>query len=77
MLLAEVSQFSKSIESKFLFDNWNRHKDTGTGNPLVQILIVIGNLAASVSRIAVEDIKGMGMGMGVGMWVWVWVWVWV
>ena len=61
MLLAEVSQFTVSIDSKFLFDNWQRYSDTvamGTGSPLVQILITIGNAARKLSRIAIEDIRG-------------------
>ena len=61
MLLAEVSQFTVSIDSKFLFDNWQRYSGTvamETGSPLVQILITIGNTAKKLSRIAIEDIRG-------------------
>ena len=61
MLLAEVSQFTVSIDSKFLFDNWQRYSGTvamETGSPLVQILITIGNAARKLSRIAIEDIRG-------------------
>lgn len=60
MLLAEISQFHKSIETKFLYDHWMRHKGAvtrDTSSPLVQILSIVGTHAASISRIAIEDIK--------------------
>ena len=62
MLLAEVSQFTVSMDSKFLFDNWQKYSGNismDTGSPLVQILITIGNAAKKLSRIAIEDIRGM------------------
>lgn len=61
MLLAEVSQFTSAIDSKFLFDNWKKYSGnvaTEMGSPLVQILITIGNTAKKLSRIAIEDILG-------------------
>ena len=67
MLLAEISQFSKTVESKFLFDNWNEYKSvvsSEASSPLVQILITIGNLAGNISKIAIEDIKGKCVGRG-------------
>ena len=60
MLLAEISQFHKSIETKFLYDHWTRHKEAvtrETSSPLVQILSIIGNHATAISHIAIEDIK--------------------
>ena len=62
MLLAEVSQFTMSVDSKFLYDNWQKYGGSvamDTGSPLVQILITIGNAAKKLSRIAIEDIRGI------------------
>ena len=62
MLLAEVSQFTVSMDSKFLFDNWQKYSGNiamDTGSPLVPILITIGNAAKKLSRIAIEDIRGI------------------
>ena len=62
MLLAEVSQFTVTMDSKFLFDNWQKYNSNvamETGRPLVQILITIGNTAKKLSRIAIEDIRGV------------------
>ena len=64
MLLAEVSQFTATVDSKFLFDSWQKYSGNvamETGSPLVQILITIGNAARKLSRIAIEDIRGMHM----------------
>ncbi len=63
MLLAEVTQFFKSVENKFVFDSWRKYfvsVSRETSSPLVQILVVIGNLASTMSKIAVQDIKGNG-----------------
>ena len=73
MLLAEMSQFSKFIETKFLFTNWNKYSSSvsrETCSPLVQILVVIGNLATTMSKTVVQNIKGMytcGGGAGGGV----------
>ena len=64
MLLAEVSQFTTTMDSKFLFDSWQKYSSNvamETGSPLVQILITIGNAARKLSRIAIEDIRGMNV----------------
>ena len=64
MLLAEVSQFTVAMDSKFLFDNWQKYSGNvtmDTGSPLVPILITIGNAAKKLSRIAIEDIRGMNI----------------
>ena len=61
MLLAEVSQFSVEMDSKFVYDNWQKYSSDvtmETGSPLVQILVTIGNVARRLSRIAIEDIRG-------------------
>ena len=61
MLLAEVSQFSVNMDSKFVYDNWHKYSGSvtmETDSPLVQILVTIGNVARKLSRIAVEDIRG-------------------
>lgn len=61
MLLAEVSQYSVDMDTKFVYDNWQKYSDNvtmETGNPLVQILVTIGNTARRLSKIAVEDIRG-------------------
>lgn len=61
LLLAEVSQFSVEMDSKFIYDNWQKYSGdvtVETGSPLIQILITIGNVARRLSRIAVEDIRG-------------------
>ena len=66
MLLSEVSQFTKFVETKFLYDSWKKcsgNKDDCSsstdlsGAPLVQIMEVVGNQAAHISKIAVDDIK--------------------
>ena len=61
MLLSEISQFTTSIDAKFVFDNWRLHSSDitmETTMPLVQIVVAIGNLAQSLSKIAVQDMKG-------------------
>ena len=61
MLLAELSQFSSSIELKFLLDNWKQHHPSvtmATHTPFVQILVVIGNMARKLSKIAMQDVRG-------------------
>ena len=61
MLLSEISQFTTSIDAKFVFDNWRLHTSDitmETTMPLVQIVVAIGNLAQSLSKIAVQDMKG-------------------
>lgn len=61
MLLAELSQFSSSIELKFLLDSWKQHHPSvtmATHTPFVQILVVIGNMARKLSKIAMQDVRG-------------------
>ena len=61
MLLSEISQFTTSIDAKFVFDNWRLHSSDitmETTMPLVQIIVAIGNLAQSLSKIAIQDMKG-------------------
>ena len=62
MLLAELSQFTTgSIEAKFLMDSWNQYSfsvSISASSPLVQILVVVGNLARNLSKVAMQDIKG-------------------
>ena len=61
MLLAEFSCFCKFIETKFVYEQWNKHKvavTRTTCSPVVQILTAIGHLATTISRIAIEDMKG-------------------
>ena len=61
MLLAELSQFSSSIELKFLLDNWKQHHPSvtmATHTPFVQVLVVIGNMARKLSKIAMQDVRG-------------------
>ena len=60
MLLAELSQFTTSIEMKFLLDNWRQHSTItmATHSPLVQILVVIGNMARSLGKVAMQDVRG-------------------
>ncbi len=60
MLLAELSPFSTAIEMKFLLDNWHRYSTSvaiTTPSPLVQILVVIGNMSRNLSKVAMEDVK--------------------
>ena len=67
MLLAEVSQFSVDMDSKFIYDNWQKYSDSvtmETVSPLVQVLVTIGNVARKLSRIAVEDIRGTKIARG-------------
>ena len=62
MLLAEASQFSVDMDSKFVYDNWQKYSNNvamETGSPLIQILVTIGSTARRLSKIAVRDIKGM------------------
>lgn len=90
MLLAELSQHVKAVETKFLYNSWKQHrgaaltakeehsgaalttKEEHSGaakedtTPLVQILVIVGNLAGALSKIAVQDIKG-GCGFGCGL----------
>jgi len=60
MLLAELSQFTTSIEMKFLLNNWRQHSTItmATHSPLVQILVVIGNMARSLGKVAMQDVRG-------------------
>ena len=61
MLLAELSQFSSAIELKFLLDSWKQHHPsvtTATHTPFVQILVVIGNMARKLSKVAMQDTRG-------------------
>ena len=60
MLLAGMSLFTNAIELKFLLDNWHQYSSsvgTTTASPLIQILVVIGNMASSLSKMAMEDMK--------------------
>ncbi len=60
MLLAEMSLFTTTIEMKILLDSWHQYSSSvtmTTPSPLVQILVVIGNMAGSLSKVAMEDVK--------------------
>ena len=61
MLLAEISEFSTAIDVGFVTDHWKCHDSfvtMETDSPLVQLLVVIGNLAKQLGKIAIQDIKG-------------------
>lgn len=61
MFLAEISEFSTAIDMGFITDNWkcrDSFVSMETDSPLVQLLVVIGNLATQLGKIAIQDIKG-------------------
>ncbi len=61
MLLAGVSEFSSAVDAGFILDNWKRRNSfiaTDTGSSLVQLLVVIGNQARHLGKIAMGDVKG-------------------
>ena len=63
MLLAEISEFSTAIDVGFVTDHWKCHDSFVSmeiDSPLVQLLVVIGNLARQLGKIAIQDIKGEG-----------------
>ncbi|XP_064384274.1 condensin-2 complex subunit D3-L-like isoform X2 [Halichondria panicea] len=60
MLLAGVSEFSSAVDAGFILDNWKRRNSfiaTDTGSSLVQLLVVIGNQARHLGKIAMGDVK--------------------
>lgn len=60
MLLAELSLFTATIEPKFLLDNWHHYSSSvvmTTPSPLVQVLVVMGNMARSLGKVAMEDVR--------------------
>ncbi len=66
MLLSEISQFTKDIDTKFLYESWKKHisedllsasANLSAASPLVPIMEVVGNQAPHMSKVAVDDIK--------------------
>ncbi len=61
MLLAGASAFSSAVNAGFIIDNWRRRDSfvaMETGSSLVQLLVVIGNQARHLGKIAMRDVKG-------------------
>jgi len=73
MLLSEISQFTKWVDTKFIYDSWKKYSredvvcspsidglspsHTPCTSPLVAIMEVVGNQAGHMSKVAVDDIK--------------------
>ena len=70
MLLSEMSQFNKTVETTFIVDNWRKcfsERSCSVGQPngvLVQVIKVVGNLAMNFSKAAADNIKGGKLASG-------------
>ena len=62
-LLSEMSQYIASLLNlKFVLDNWKLHSSVvsvETTAPLVQILCIIGNIARTLGKVHLQDVRGL------------------
>ena len=61
-LLSEMSQYTASLlDLKFILDSWRKCRSQvsmAMGSPLIQMFTVIGNIARTLGKVALEDIRG-------------------